>query len=160
MIIHAMGLDPEGVAVDYPVEQASLASDPDEPILVRSASLRGRVLPGRGGLSFRGRLSGRVEVACARCLTPCSLPVERDFDLFYAFAPVKGKEVHIPDDALDYAFLHEGDGIDLEQVATEQIYLEIPMKPLCRTSCLGLCARCGANLNEGECRCAGASSLS
>jgi DUF177 domain-containing protein len=160
VIIHAAELDPEGVEVEYPLASASLGQDTDEPILVPAAVLQGRVLPSKGGLSFRGRLSGRLEIPCARCLSPFSLPVDREFDLFYAFAPAKGKEVKIPDDALDYAFLHEGEGIDLEQVATEQIYLEVPMKPLCRTSCLGLCAGCGANLNLGGCRCAEASSHS
>jgi uncharacterized metal-binding protein YceD (DUF177 family) len=160
VIIHAAGLDPEGVEVDFPLERSGPDPGPDEPFLVRTALLSGRVLPWKGGLAFRGRLSGQIELECARCLTSYGLHVEREFDLFYAFAPVKGKEVKIPDDALDYAFLHEGDGIDLEQVAMEQIYLELPMKPLCRTSCRGLCARCGADLNLGECRCEGLSPIS
>jgi len=159
VIIRATELDPEGVEVDFPLAQATLESGPDESIRVSDAVLRGRVVPKRGGISFRGRLSGSIEVSCARCLAPYGLPLDRDFDLFYAFAPLKGKEIHIPEDALDYAFLHDGDGIDLEQVAMEQVYLDVPMKPLCSATCRGLCSRCGANLNEGECRCAGVEKL-
>jgi len=160
VIIHAAGLDPEGVEVDFPLDRSGQPADQDDSFFVRSAVLSGRVLPERGGLAFRGRLRGQIEIECSRCLTPYGFPVEREFDLFYAFAPVRGKEVQIPDNALDYAFLHEGDGIDLEQVAMEQIYLEVPMKPLCRTACRGLCALCGSNLNERECLCAGASPVS
>ena len=36
----------------------------------------------------------------------------------------------------------------------EQFYLALPMKPLCREDCKGLCAQCGTNLNTGTCDCA------
>jgi uncharacterized protein len=36
----------------------------------------------------------------------------------------------------------------------EQIYLELPMKPVCREACRGLCPTCGADLNAGSCACA------
>lgn len=157
MIIHARELDPDGVAVDLPVAAKSLPVGPAESILVRGAVLRGRAVPKRGGVSLHGSLSGTVEVPCARCLKAFEVKVEREFDLFYALSPVKGKEVHIPDDALDYEFLHDGDAIDLQQVAAEQIYLELPMKPLCSPDCRGLCPRCGIDLNEeGPCACHGA----
>ena len=35
----------------------------------------------------------------------------------------------------------------------EQFYLALPMKPLCRESCRGLCPECGTNLNTGTCSC-------
>ncbi|HZE88356.1 MAG TPA: DUF177 domain-containing protein [Verrucomicrobiae bacterium] len=151
MIIHATELDPDGVQLDFPVATTSLPVGPGESILVHRAVLRGRAVPKRGGVSLAGSLSGDVEVSCARCLKPFGMTVNREFDLFYALSPVKGKEVQIPDDALDYEFLHDGDAIDLQQVAAEQIYLEIPMKPLCTPECRGLCPGCGIDLNESDC---------
>ncbi|MBI3451001.1 MAG: DUF177 domain-containing protein [Acidobacteria bacterium] len=153
MIIHATELDPNGVQVNLPVAATSLPVGPGENILVHGAVLRGRALPKAGGVSLIGTLSGKVEVPCARCLKSFEIAVAREFDLFYALSPVKGKEVHIPDDALDYEFLHDGDAIDLQLVAVEQIYLEIPMKPLCSSECRGLCRNCGINLNESACAC-------
>jgi uncharacterized protein len=35
----------------------------------------------------------------------------------------------------------------------EQFYLSLPMKPLCRADCRGLCPSCGTNLNRGACDC-------
>jgi uncharacterized protein len=35
----------------------------------------------------------------------------------------------------------------------EQFYLALPMKPLCREDCKGLCPQCGTNLNTGSCEC-------
>ena len=42
--------------------------------------------------------------------------------------------------------------IDLGQLMQEQFYLAVPMKPLCREDCRGLCPVCGTNLNTGSCQ--------
>ena len=56
------------------------------------------------------------------------------------------------DDDVDFAPF-EGDEIDLGELFREQILLAIPMTPLCREECKGLCPVCGADLNAGECSC-------
>ena len=38
-------------------------------------------------------------------------------------------------------------------LAVEQIYLELPLKPICREDCRGLCTKCGCNRNRVECGC-------
>ena len=43
--------------------------------------------------------------------------------------------------------------IDLGEVMREQFFLALPMKPLCRPECKGLCPICGANRNRQECGC-------
>ena len=45
------------------------------------------------------------------------------------------------------------DQIDLDEVLREQFYLALPMKPLCREDCAGLCPQCGTNRNTGTCSC-------
>jgi uncharacterized protein len=45
------------------------------------------------------------------------------------------------------------DQIDLGQLMSEQFHLVLPMKPLCRETCRGLCPQCGTNLNAGSCEC-------
>ncbi len=45
------------------------------------------------------------------------------------------------------------DEIDLRQLMEEQFYLSLPMKPLCKDDCKGLCANCGTNLNKATCDC-------
>jgi uncharacterized protein len=41
----------------------------------------------------------------------------------------------------------------LNELLREQFYLALPMKPLCRDACAGLCSQCGTNLNTGTCQC-------
>jgi uncharacterized metal-binding protein YceD (DUF177 family) len=54
---------------------------------------------------------------------------------------------------LDITYLSE-DFIDLGQVLTEQLQLQVPFQPLCKTDCKGICSNCGADLNVGRCACA------
>lgn len=106
----------------------------------------------------RVRLAGRVatvlEVACSRCLEPFAFAVDSAFDLRYAPLAAAGgaEEIEIAGDELSVAF-YDGESIDLAQLVQEQFYLALPMKPLCRVDCRGLCPSCGANRNEGGCAC-------
>ena len=43
--------------------------------------------------------------------------------------------------------------IDLGEIVHDEVVLELPTKPLCRTSCAGLCPQCGVNLNLQPCDC-------
>jgi uncharacterized protein len=54
----------------------------------------------------------------------------------------------------DDRYYFTGDHLELVPMLREQVILASPMHPLCSDTCLGLCPRCGKNLNEGPCRCA------
>ena len=101
-----------------------------------------------------GRLDAALELGCSRCLEPFPLVVGVDVDLLYL--PVSDNttagEVRIEESDLRVAF-YRGDQIDLGQLMHEQFQLALPMKPLCRTDCRGLCAVCGGNRNTTACQC-------
>ena len=101
-----------------------------------------------------GRAAATLELTCSRCLEPFTWPVEAAFDLRYLpqSANAGDGEQEVAGEDLDVAF-YEGDTIDLGQLLREQFYLSLPMKPLCRDDCLGLCPVCGTNRNTGECAC-------
>jgi uncharacterized protein len=104
------------------------------------------------------RLAGSVqttlELPCSRCLEPFTWPVDSSFDLRYQpHARNTGEgEREIEEDDLTTAF-YENETIDLGQLMREQFYLALPMKPLCRDECKGLCPTCGTNWNKGACDC-------
>jgi uncharacterized protein len=100
-----------------------------------------------------GTVSAALAISCCRCLEPASLPVGGPFR--YTFAPPPAQpteECELTADDLEFAY-YEEDTIDLDGVVFEQILLQIPLKPLCRESCRGLCPHCGINRNEADCRC-------
>lgn len=106
------------------------------------------------GMRLQGKLHADITPACARCLDPIPMKVDREVDLLYEPESVLGErdevEIHTADTEVGF---FSGPGVDLDEVAREQILLAIPMQPLCRPDCRGLCARCGANLNQGPCAC-------
>jgi uncharacterized protein len=53
---------------------------------------------------------------------------------------------------LSFGF-YEREEVDLAPLVRETMILALPTKPLCREDCRGLCPRCGANRNGGECGC-------
>jgi uncharacterized protein len=101
-----------------------------------------------------GRVRTTLELSCSRCLEPFTLSVDQAFDLRYQPHVVNTGEGErqIEEDDLTTAF-YENDEIDLGQLMREQFYLALPMKPLCREECRGLCSVCGANLNKTTCDC-------
>jgi uncharacterized protein len=101
-----------------------------------------------------GSVRTTLEMPCGRCLEAFIMPVDQAFDLRYQpHAKNTGEgEREIEEDDLTTAF-YENDEIDLGQLMREQFYLALPMKPLCREDCQGLCPVCGTNLNNGTCTC-------
>jgi len=102
-----------------------------------------------------GHLATRLESTCDRCLAVVQIPVELDFDLFYR--PMQSltadEDIEVPTAELEVGF-YSGDGIELADVATEQVILFVPMKVVCGTECQGLCPVCGVNRNLTHCDCA------
>ena len=107
-------------------------------------------------LHFRlvGHVQTTLELPCGRCLEPFTTPVDQTFDLRYQpHAENAGEgEREIEEDDLTTAF-YENDEIDLGHLMQEQFLLSLPMKPLCREDCKGLCVVCGTNLNTASCDC-------
>lgn len=101
-----------------------------------------------------GSLSTRLELACARCLDPVTLPVARSFDLLYRPQGVDAghEELSVTDAEAEIGY-YTGDGLLLEEVLREQVLLSVPIKAVCREDCKGLCPQCGKNLNLGACSC-------
>jgi uncharacterized protein len=105
----------------------------------------------------RFRLVGTVatvlELTCSRCLEPFTVPVNASFDLRYLPQSENvGGEREVKGDDFSESY-YQDDVIDLGQLIEEQFYLALPMKPLCRPDCKGLCSNCGTNLNVAACDC-------
>jgi uncharacterized protein len=108
----------------------------------------------REGVEVKGTIRATVVLPCARCLKEFTLPIASEFEesfLLPKYAPAE-EDTELADDDMDVSFLSE-EGIDLEDIVAEQIWLSIPIKPLCDEQCKGLCSVCGEDLNRGDCGC-------
>ncbi len=101
-----------------------------------------------------GAFKGALRVACDRCLESYRQEIEAEFNYFLTPAPddIEKDELELMEDDIEVVFIHD-DKIDLNEVIREQLFLSLPVKCLCRTDCIGLCAKCGCNLNVSSCEC-------
>ncbi len=89
---------------------------------------------------------------CGRCLRPVSFPVEIAFEEEY----IPTVDVHTgarvtPPTGGDEAYrIDERHILDLRQPAREYWTMALPMAPVCRPDCPGLCPLCGEELAAGH----------
>lgn len=95
------------------------------------------------GLLVQVKLSAMADCDCVRCLTSFSQSLKTEFTELYSFSrnSISDSGLILPEDA----------HIDLKPLIREYMLLEVPMSPLCRPDCKGLCPICGENLNETTC---------
>ena len=117
--------------------------------------LEGTVTPQPGGAELSARLGATAPLTCSRCLETFPWDVRMDFEWkVVRRAPVAGPPAGRAsvDDEASILVAPEGK-IGLEDLAREQLYLNLPLKPICSPSCKGLCPTCGTNRNLGSCGC-------
>lgn len=92
-------------------------------------------------------------IPCARCLEPVKVPFLLEFD--------QELDLNLTDEArmadLNEQFYLNGCSLDIDQLVSSELMLNLPMRVLCSDNCKGICNRCGTNLNRGACDCAGKS---
>ena len=95
------------------------------------------------GLLVEAEFSGRLIQECVRCLEEYQQDVTANFTELFVFRYRRNPEsdLFVPDDGY----------INLAPLARDYLMLELPIKPICRLDCKGLCVVCGANLNETVC---------
>lgn len=159
-----------------PVRWSEVVSPDDEglelPEIVSLGPIetKGEVMAVDTDILVRGRLEYVQSLDCDRCLETTDSNLQTDFDYLVrtvepgspgaaesasskSNASAEPDELELSGEQLT-TLVVEDDTIDLMGLIQEQILLQVPMKPLCRPDCKGLCGQCGANLNEGSCSCA------
>jgi uncharacterized protein len=105
----------------------------------------------------RGRLHLVVIQECSRCLMEFRESLQLEFEVFCA--KVRSPNVvssRAADEEDGGVHFHDGRILTIDQEIREAVILGLPMQPLCKESCAGLCPRCGEDRNQGPCRCASA----
>lgn len=148
-------IGPDGLGVDRWIESLlPLPIEGGEVVKVDRTHLTGDLLRDSGDLAFTGEIETVVTLPCGRCLEAYVLPLDLRFSLIYTTAPEgpMRRESRVDEESITLTH-YDGVQVDLDALLREQIYLGLPLKPLCRPDCLGLCPRCGTNFNHGTCAC-------
>jgi uncharacterized protein len=106
------------------------------------------------GILVRARLSTEVEVTCSRCLVSFRYPLNLSFEeeYFPVIDIVSGSSLPSPEEPGSFT-IDPNHTLDLTEAVCQYVLLALPMKPLCRVDCAGLCPACGHNLNQGPYAC-------
>lgn len=106
-----------------------------------------------GAIDISGQLLGSTAMTCSRCLDEFTEDISHSF--VYNCLPDEGGEEEKEEltiENMDVSYYNGGE-IDITALVHEQVALALPMRPLCKDECEGLCTKCGANLNKGDCGC-------
>jgi uncharacterized protein len=105
-----------------------------------------------GGVVVTGTVSSTWVGECRRCLRPVTGELVALVREVFERAPrLREGDLDAADEAETYPLI--GDTLDLAPLARDALLLELPLAPLCRDDCAGLCPTCGADLTEAPCDC-------
>jgi uncharacterized protein len=167
MVIDLTTLPADRVPVVAEMPAAALDVPPEDFVVHGPVRFEGDIVAGAGAsYELTGRLQAKLGLPCARCAESFDFSLDVPVQLRFVPEAAEKAGVRAPasadDDTDDGREMDDDDPsivtydeprIDLAPVAREQCYLAIPMKPLCRPDCQGLCPQCGTNRNTGTCTC-------
>ncbi len=130
--------------------QDMAADNADEPTLTGPI----RLMRTGNDILVQGHLHAELTLSCSRCLAPVDAPLHIELEeLFTPTLDIVTGQAVIPEEEDQALWIDEHHLLDLSEVLRQDVLVALPMHPLCREDCHGLCASCGQNLNEGICDC-------
>lgn len=100
------------------------------------------------GVLVSGSASTRVVGECVRCLDPIEQELETGLQELYVYPNEQSTGRAVEDDDEDEVRRLDGVLLDLEPALRDAIIIDLPLQPVCREDCPGLCATCGARLAD------------
>ncbi len=130
--------DGESLQIDY---EFSL----EDESVVTPVKVSGSVFNRTGIVYLQADARFDFSTSCAKCNKPL---------LRHAKVPVRHTLLtHAESEDNDEFIVLDGMRLELDELVSEDIYLSLPSRFLCKEDCKGLCAICGQDLNISECSC-------
>ncbi|HEV7746898.1 MAG TPA: DUF177 domain-containing protein [Pyrinomonadaceae bacterium] len=131
-----------------------LVLEDDRVRLLQAPAVSGKIRQQGARVHVGGHVTATAQTECDRCLTLVQLPIDSQFKLEYVTAAEyqAQQDVELAEVDLDLS-VFDGAAIDIDELVTEEIMLNVPDHVLCSEDCKGICAVCGANNNLTECGC-------
>lgn len=141
-----------GSTREYAVDGPLNSNDGSPPQLFEGAI---RLRKTDKGVWATAALETRAALVCSRCAEDYADLVHVAFDEEF-FPPVDintGEKLTEVNDAEESRSIDHDNALDLTDAVRQYYALAIPMKPICRKDCRGICSVCGTNQNESTCDC-------
>ncbi len=126
----------------------SIKNEIEEIDFDKSSLVKGSVKDMAGYITLNLEATVKYKTNCARCLTPIW---ETMFIVFEK--TVVTEDTKLQNEENDDYIVSKDGFVDVDETLIEQIYLELPLRHLCKEDCKGLCPKCGCDLNKEKCNC-------
>jgi len=105
------------------------------------------------GVLVTGTAHAPLQGECVRCLDPLERELEAEFQEMYSYPEVgdrdRGRNAEAAEEEAEEETLSiKGDLLDLEPMLRDAVVLALPLQPVCRDDCPGLCSECGERLAD------------
>ena len=152
--VHTLGSEPTRLEAD--LSPSELDPGEDESRFGQPVHVVVKLTRMQEDILAQGEARTTVRLECSRCLDEVDVQIAGSFEALYApEARASGQQTGRRDfewGSRGVSFYGEG-SIDLTDEIRQCLVIELPLKPLCRPDCSGLCPQCGQNLNERPCDC-------
>ncbi|MBQ7793207.1 MAG: DUF177 domain-containing protein [Clostridia bacterium] len=138
--------DKDVMSVDCDIDLSSLEFMGEDFTFSKPLHIVGVVRNNTKNLELDAEVSGSMQVRCARCAKPFSTEVR--FDVSEILIREDG-EISPDSDVVIFS----GHEVDLTEIVTNNFFMNVSGRYLCKEDCKGLCSVCGIDLNEGTCSC-------
>lgn len=155
MEINVQEIPSEGLSLVYEEDPALWGLKKEDVSIKGKIRVRLKALRhNENNVYVRGAVEAEVSSECGRCLTCYVEHVRSDFHIEYVPTPLipLEEELILSREELEISY-YQGGQIDVNDEIRSQLFLAVPMRPLCQTDCRGLCPHCGENLNRKTCSC-------
>lgn len=143
----------EPVAFEFVLPLSVEALDREPLVSLSPVRVAGEVARIEKGYALDARIAYGGELECSRCLAAYPFAVDDAFSIVLCPRRPQGQqEIALEKDDLDVSF-YEDTVLPLAPIVEERIQMLVPMKPLCREDCKGLCPQCGQDRNVRGCGC-------
>src|SRR5712691_8471930 len=126
--------------------------DPDDELHLRGPiSGHARLTRTPDGILVHSRHAASVTIECSRCLEDVHAEIASELDEeFYPSTDIRtGMPLDVANNE-DRSFIDEHHEIDLDEILRQDILTNLPLRPLCSTTCPGLCTTCGQRLDKNH----------
>lgn len=156
MKVHIEDIGEDGLNLDI-IKDAAECSDTfrDGVISISPVNAHLAIARSDSDIFVNGSIYADIKINCVRCLAQFDNHIHSDINLVFLKAveeKLKEGEKELSKEDLDVNY-YTGDELDITAILREQIVLDLPVKPLCKPDCTGLCPKCGADLNKWKCSC-------
>ena len=128
---------------------------PEDLSLRCTSPVKGKIQLSNAGslLLLEGEIRTEVRLECSRCLTDFTLPVETGVQEEFRLVKVGDAVRVLPMEEDASTEVIDNNILNVQELIRQSLLLVLPIQPLCRPDCQGLCPTCGENLNMRKCAC-------